>query len=77
MTARCWTTRKRDATNAESVSDAFAAGLAPGAVEVRERRRLVDEHAAGQVDRQRDAGILRHVDRLVDDLLPPRVHATA
>jgi hypothetical protein len=39
-----------------------------GSVEIRERRGLVDEHPARQVDRQRNAGLLRDVDRALDDL---------
>ncbi len=35
------------------------------AVIVRERRRLIDEYTASQVDRQRDAGILGDRDRIV------------
>ena len=53
VTGRCCTTRKRLATYAESVSVALAAGLAPVPWKSENAARLVDEHRAGQVDRQR------------------------
>ena len=61
--ARCWTTRKRFATYAGIGQRRIGSRIGAGAVEIGERRRLVDEHAAGQVDRQRDADVLGDVDR--------------
>ena len=58
--------------HAEAIGDKSRIGqrciggrIGAGRVEIAECGRLVDEYAAGQVDRQRDAGLLRRIGHLI------------